>query len=74
MAENPFEGLRNAIGITTLDYLEKMAAAYLKETNLKPSEVELVMQVSGNVYRWWFRKREEIQFAESMLRDEDGDA
>lgn len=69
--EYQFEELRNTLGITTLDYLEKMAAAYLKETSLKPSEVELVMQVSGNVWRWWFRKREEIQVAEGMQRDDE---
>ena len=71
MAENLLEELTRRIGVTTLDYLEKMAAAYLLETNLKPSEVELVMQFDGRVYRWYFRKRTEIQPAEGMEYLED---
>ena len=69
-----FEELSHTLGFTTLDYLEKMAAAYLKETNLKPSEVELVMQVKGNVWRWWFRRREDIQISPLMQLDDDEEA
>lgn len=70
-ADNLFEELTRKIGFTTSQYIEMMAAAYLKETDLKPSEVELVMQVKGNVWSWSFRRREEIQVAKCMQRDEE---
>ncbi len=40
------------------EYVEIMAAAYLKETNLPASEVELVQQMDGYKIRWYFQKRE----------------
>ena len=39
-------------------YIEMMAAAYQKETNLPASEVELVQQMDGYKIRWYFQKRE----------------
>lgn len=46
---------------TTDRYLEMMAAAYLKETKIPATEVELIQQLSGEgVIRWYFRRREDI--------------
>jgi Mor family transcriptional regulator len=39
--------------------LEAMAAAFIKETGLKPSEAELVQQMMPNGIRLYFRKRED---------------
>lgn len=36
---------------------ERFAEAYLAETGLKPSEVELCQQNRGNEVVWFFRKR-----------------
>ena len=41
------------------EYLEKMAAAYFKETQTAPSEVELVQQVKGMEIVFYFRRRVE---------------
>lgn len=44
----------------TMEYLEKMAAAYLLLTNLSPTEVELVQEIDDwNKVVWYFRKRTE---------------
>lgn len=58
--DNPFEELAFKAGVTTAKYIEMMAAAYLQETGLKPSEVELVMQTQDMKTRWYFQRRAEV--------------
>lgn len=41
------------------EYLEKMAAAYLKETSLPPGRACLCEQTKDGVTRWWFEERQE---------------
>jgi hypothetical protein len=52
----PTYGMKE-IGDRTNIYLEFLAAAFLKETGLKASEVELVMQSSMDEVRWFYRKK-----------------
>ena len=49
--------LQGQSSATTSEYIEMMAAAYLKETNIPASEVELVQVIEGYKIRWYFQKR-----------------
>ena len=39
------------------EYIEMMAMAYLKMTDVHPSEVELVEEKEGLRTRWYFRRK-----------------
>jgi len=54
----PMDNLRELSTRSNI-YLEFLAGAFLKETGLKASEVELVMQTDpiGYTVRWFFRRR-----------------
>ena len=40
------------------EYIEMMAMAYLKMTDIHPSEVELVEEREGLRTRWYFRRKD----------------
>lgn len=43
-----------------LAHLELLAQAFIQETGLKPSEVELVEEQTPTGIRWYYRKREGV--------------
>lgn len=43
------------------EYVEKLAAAFMVETGLKPSEAMVVQQLTPTGYRVWFQKKEPPQ-------------
>ena len=51
--------LSKRVANVSAEKVEMLAAAFLKETNLKPSECELVMEYThDSKIIWYFRKRE----------------
>ena len=48
------------ICIAQAGYIEMLAAAYLKETDIPASQAELVQVMEGYEIRWYFRKRDVV--------------
>ena len=55
--DTQLERLVDSLRMASNEYIEMMAAAYLKETNIPANEVELVQQIDGYKIRWYFQKR-----------------
>lgn len=47
--------------------LQMLYAAYLKETDIKPEDCELVVEISPTGERFWFRKREKPEKSEEEI-------
>lgn len=54
-----------------LQMLEQLAAAFIVETGLRPSECELVEQTDGMKISWFFRKRESVIKDDSAWHPDD---
>lgn len=58
--ENRLDIMKKAIEIEQeirINHLEMLAAAFLKQTDLSPTECELVQERKGLETIWYFRKR-----------------
>jgi hypothetical protein len=53
VCENHAESVRRDLA----EHVEMYAAAFLKETNLKPSECELIVEQDHTGFRYEFRKK-----------------
>jgi antitoxin component of RelBE/YafQ-DinJ toxin-antitoxin module len=65
MTDNPFEEemhrVMEKIGGSKSRYIEMMAAAYIKETNIPAIEAVLVTQYTNDGVRFWFAKKSDFK-------------
>lgn len=62
------ENIIEKAGKTRESMIEMLAAAFIKETGLNPSEAVLVQEMAGNKIIWYFKKRKDFENLETGER------
>ena len=59
------------VGRKRAEYVEMMAAAFSKATDLPPEDCVLVQQIDGHTIKMWFERKGEVQRQVAALPPED---
>lgn len=62
VSEERLHNLVKRVSTATSEYIEMLAAAYLKETNIPAGDAELVQVIDGYKIRWYFQKKQREKF------------